>query len=162
MELLNQNKESTLKFTEGLFTAFSVGFALLLIGALFITTPNLYDSTIDFLQDLGLIDVPNTDIIFLGPEHQGMHMTVYQAVGQLSIAVAVFEVIMLALRFVFPSSWQKRSETAGNLVYWAGAAFLAQAFLIDTQQWFVYWSAIIIVIGVSLLARAAVNAISKM
>lgn len=144
------------------FTAISVGFALLLIGTLFVITPDLFGSVIDFFKDLGIVDVPNADIVFIGPELPLMHMTLYQAVGQLSIAVAIFEVFMLALRFVIPSTWEKRSETAGNLVYWAGAAFLVQTFLIDTTQWFVYWAAIIMVIGVSLIARAVVNAISKM
>ncbi|MCW4015372.1 MAG: hypothetical protein NWF06_03300 [Candidatus Bathyarchaeota archaeon] len=158
---MNQNKESPRKPQEGLFTAISVGFTLLLLGTLFVTTPNLFGSIIDFFKDLGLVDVPNTDIIFIGPESLDLHMTVYTAVGQLSIAVALFEFVMLALRFVIPSSWAKRSETAGNLVYWTGAAFLVQAFLIDSQHWFVFWSAIIIVVGVSLIARAAVNAISR-
>jgi hypothetical protein len=145
-----------------IFTAISVGFALLLIGTLFIITPDLFGSIIDFFKDLSIVDVPNTDIMFIGPKLPLMHMTLYHAVGQLSIAVAVFEVFMLVLRFVIPSTWEKRSETAGNLVYWAGAAFLAQTFLIDSTQWFVYWAAIIMVIGVSLIARAVVNAISKM
>jgi hypothetical protein len=139
-----------------------VGFALLLIGTLFIITPDLFGSILDFFSDLGIVEVPNTDVSFLGPENPLMHMTLYQAVSQLCIAVAVFDAFMLVLRFVIPSTWEKRSEAAGNVVYWAGAAFLVQAFLIDSTQWFVYWAALIIVIGISLIARAIVNAIAKM
>ena len=158
---MNPNTQSPRKGQEGVFTAISVGFALLLIGTLFVITPNLFDSIIEFLKDLGLVDVPNTEIMFFGPEFPLRHMTLYQAAGQLSIAVVVFEVFILALRFVIPSSWEKRSETTGNLVYWMGAAYLIQVFLIDSTQWFVFWATIIIVIGVSLIARAVVNAISK-
>lgn len=158
---MNQNKQSPRKGQEGVFTAISVGFALLLMGTLFVITPNLFDSVIEFLKDLGLVDVPNTEIMFFGPELPLRHMTFYQAAGQLSIAISVFQVFMLALRFVIPSSWEKRSETAGNLVFWIGAAYLIQVFLIDSTQWFVFWATIIIVIGVSLIARAAINAISK-
>jgi hypothetical protein len=158
---LNQNTQPPRKGQEGVFTAISVGFTLLLIGTLFVITPNLFDSVIEFLKDLGLVDVPNTEIMFFGPELPLRHMTLYQTAGQLSIAVAVFEVFMLALRFVIPSSWDKRSETAGNLVFWIGAVYLIQVFLIDSIQWFVFWTTIIMVIGVSLIARAAVNAISK-
>ncbi|MCJ7722359.1 hypothetical protein MUO98_08165, partial [Candidatus Bathyarchaeota archaeon] len=89
------------------------------------------------------------------------HLTVYQAVGQFSIALAVFQIFILALRFVIPSSWEKRSETVGNFVYWTGAAFLIQLFLIENTQWFVFWSTLIIIVGVSLIARAAVIAVSK-
>lgn len=158
---MNPNTQSPRKGQEGVFTAISVGFVLLLIGTLFVITPNLFDSIIEFLKDLGLVDVPNTEIMFFGPEFPLRHMTLYQAAEQLSIAVVMFEVFMLALRFVISSSWEKRSETTGNLVYWMGAAYLIKVFLIDSTQWFVFWATIIMVIGVSLIARAAVNAISK-
>ena len=100
--------------------------------------------------------------MFFGPESPQLHLTVYQAAGQLSIALAIFQVFMLALRFAVPSSVGKRAETMGNLVYCAGAAFLLQAISLETmQQWFAFWSAIIIVVGVSLVARAAFTAASR-
>ena len=135
---------------------------LLLIGTLFVITPDLFGSVIDFFTDLDIVAVPNTEIMFLGPENPLTHMTLYQAVGQLCIAVAAFDSFMLILRFVVPSTLEKRSEAAGNVVYWVGAAVLVQALLIDSTQWFAYWSALIIVIGVSLIARAIVNALAKM
>lgn len=159
---MNANKETPRKNQEGLFTAISAGFFLLLVGAIFVVTPNLFDKTLNFFGDLSLVDVPNTDIIFIGPEFPRSHLTVYQAAGQFSVALAIFQIIILALRFIIPSSWGKRSETVGNFVYWAGAAFLIQLFLIETPtQWFVFWSILIIVIGVSLIVRAAVMAASR-
>ena len=158
---MNQNKQPARKYPEGLFTAVSAGFFLLLVGALFVVTPNLFDGIIDFFQDFSLVDVPHTDIVFIGPEFPRAHLTVYQAAAQFSIALAVFQVVMLALRFITPSSWAKRSETVGNLVYWAAAAFLTQTFLVETTQWFVFWSTILIAIGVSLIARAAFMAVSR-
>jgi hypothetical protein len=158
---LNANKESPSKYQEGLFTAISAGFFLLLVGAIFVITPNLFESIIDFFKDFKLVDVPNTNIIFPGPEFPGSHLTVYQAAGQVSAALCVFQIVILALRFVIPSSWGKRAETVGNFVYWAGAAFLIQLFLVDSTQWFVFWSTIIILAGVSLIVRAVVMAISR-
>jgi len=158
---LNANKETPRKHQDGLFTAISAGFFLLLVGAIFVITPNLFESIIDFFKDFKLIGVPHTNIVFPGPESQASHLTVYQAVGQFSIALAVFQIFILALRFVIPSSWEKRSETVGNFVYWTGAAFLIQLFLIENTQWFVFWSTLIIIVGVSLIARAAVIAVSK-
>jgi hypothetical protein len=158
---LNANKETHRKSQEGLFTAISTGFFLLLVGVIFVITPNLFESIIDFFQDFKLVDVPNTNIIFLGPEFPGSHLTVYQAAGQVSVALCVFQIVMLALRFVIPSSWGKRSETVGNFIYWAGAAFLIQLFLVDNTQWFVFWSTVIMLAGVSLIVRAVVMAISR-
>ena len=158
---MNANKETPHKHQDGLFTAISAGFFLLLVGAIFVITPNLFESIIDFFKDFKLIGVPHTNIVFPGPESQASHLAVYQAAGQASAALCVFQIVILALRFVIPSSWGKRAETAGNFVYWAGAAFLIQMFLVESTQWFVFWSTIIIIVGVSLIARAVVMAISR-
>ena len=158
---MNTNKEKPRKSQEGLFTAISAGFFLLLIGILFVITPNLFESIIDFFEDFKLIDVPNTTIIFPGPEFPRSHLTVYQAAGQACVALCIFQILMLALRFIIPSVWGKRAETVGNFVYWAGAAFLIQYFLVDSTQWFIFWSMIVILAGVSLIVRAAVLAISR-
>ena len=158
---MTANKETPRKYPEGLFTAISAGFVILLLGAIFVITPNLFDNIIDLFKDIGLVDVPNTDIIFIGLEYPRSHLAVYQAAGQFSIALAVFQVVMLALRFVFPSSWAKRSETVGNFVFWLGEAFLIQLFLIESVQWFEFWSLIIVLAGVSMIARAVVMSISR-
>jgi len=158
---LSKNRETPRQYQEGLFTAISIGFVLLLVGTLFVINPDLFGSILDFFRDFELVDVPNTDIMFPAPATPSSHSMVYQAAGQFSIALAVFQIIILALRFVIPSSWGKRSETVGNFVYWVGASFLIQLFLIETMQWFVFWSTIIILVGVSIIARAAVMAVTR-
>lgn len=158
---MSKRKETKLHNQEGLFTAISIGFFLLLVGSLFVINSNLFGSIMDFFKDFKLVDVPNTDIMFPAPEFPQLHLTVYQAARQFSIALAVFQVVILALRFFIPSSWEKRSETVGNFVYWGGTSFLIQLFLIETTQWFTFWSTIIILIGVSLIARAVVMAVSR-
>jgi hypothetical protein len=161
LDYLSKRKETKPHNQEGLFTAISIGFFLLLVGILFIINSNLFGSIMDFFKDFKLVDVPNTDIMFPAPEFPQLHLTVYQAARQFSIALTVFQVIILALRFFIPSSWEKRSETVGNFVYWGGTSFLIQLFLIETTQWFTFWSTIIILIGVSLIARAVVMAASR-
>jgi hypothetical protein len=158
---LNKNKETPRQYKEGLFTAISVGFFILLVGTLLVINPNLFDQILDFFKDFDTVKVPNTNLTFIAPEFPRSHLPVYQAAGQFSIALVLFQIVILALRFVIPSSWGKRSETVGNLVFWAGAAFLIQSFLIENTQWFVFWSTIIILVGVSLIARAAVTAVSR-
>jgi hypothetical protein len=158
---LSKRKEPGRQYQEGIFTAISIGFFLLLLGILFIINPNLFGGIMDFFKDFSLVDVPNTDIMFPAPEFPQLHLTVYQAARQFSIALAVFQVVILALRFFIPSSWEKRSETVGNFVYWGGTSFLIQFFLIETTQWFIFWSIIIILIGVSVIARAVVMAVTR-
>jgi len=158
---LNKNKETPRKYQEGLFTAISVGFFLLLVGTIFVITPDLFGKIVDLFKDFKLVDVPNTDVVFFGPEFPRLHLTVYQVARQFSIALGLFQIVILALRFVIPSSWGKRSETVGNLVFWVGAGFLIQLFLIETTQWFVFWSTIVILFGVSMIARAIVMAFAR-
>jgi hypothetical protein len=158
---LNKSKWTPRQYKEGLFTAISIGFFLLLVGTLFVINPNLFSNILEFFKDFELVDVPHTNIMFPAPEFPQLHLAVYQAARQFSIALGVFQVIILALRFLIPSSWGKRSETVGNLVYWVGASFLIQLFLIETTQWFVFWSTIIILFGVSIIARAMVMAVTR-
>lgn len=100
---MNESKETPHQYREGLFTAISVGFFLLLVGTLFVITPNLFDKILDFFKGFDLVDVPNTDITFIAPEFPNSHSLVYQAARQFSIALGVFQIVILALRFVIPS-----------------------------------------------------------
>ncbi len=158
---MNESKKSTPIFGENIFTAISVGFSLLLVGIIFVITPNLFDKILDFFKDFTLVEIKNSNWVLPAPASASNHLLVYQAVAQFSFALAVFEVVILALRFVFPSSWEKRAETVGNLVFWLGTGFLIQAFLLETSQWFVFCSTIIMLIGVSLIARACAMAASR-
>jgi hypothetical protein len=154
---LNKNKEAHRQYQEGLFTAISIGFFILLVGTLLVINPDLFGN----IKDFDTVKVPNTNVTLFAPEFPSRYSLLYQAARQFSIAVGVFQVIILALRFVVPSSWGKRSETVGSLVFWIGAGFLIQLFLIDTTQWFLFWSTIIILLGVSMIARAMVMAVSR-
>lgn len=158
---MNESMKARRPYGEGLITAISVGFFFLLVGILFVITPNLFDGILDFFNDFELVDVPNSNWRLPAPASPSAHSVVYQAVGQFSFAIGVFQIVILALRFFFPSVWGKRAETVGNLVFWLGAGFLIQTFLLETTQWFVFWSTIIMLIGVSLIARAIVIAASR-
>jgi hypothetical protein len=158
---LGQNKKPFLSNMEGIFSAISFGFFILLLGIIFVSTPDLFGKISDFFTDLGIQEVSNSGIFLPAPENTGSHLDLYKVMGLVSVAAVVFQAIMLVLRFVTSSSLSKRSETLGNFVYWVGVAFLVQWFLIDTTQWFVFWSCILMAAGVSLLARAGVMALFK-
>ena len=159
---MNENKKPVHIEGEGIFTAISVGFFFVLVGALLVTTPNLFDRTLDFFKSFELSDVPHSNIIFPAPASPSSHTMLYQAAEQFSFALGAFQIVMLALRFFAQSPWGKRAETVGNLVFWLGAGFLVQNFLLETTQWFVFWSMLIIIIGVSLIARAIVMAAARL
>ncbi len=148
-------------YGEGLITAISVGFVFLLVGTIFVITPNLFDGIIDFFKDFKLVEIKDSNWALPAPASASNHTLVYEAVWQFSLALGVFQLVILALRFFAPSPWGKRSETVGNLVFWLGAGFLIQTFLLETTQWFVFCSTIIMLLGVSLIARAIVLAAAR-
>jgi len=155
------------KHGEGLFSAISAGFFLVLVGAIFMTTPNLFDRIIDFFSDFYLARVPNLGIRLPAPEFPRVHLVVYRAVAQFCFIWGLFQIVILALRFVVRSPLSKKAETVSNLFFWFGAGFLTRAFLIETTswafltamtRWFAFWSGIIMLIGVSLIIRAIILA----
>jgi len=153
------------RYREGIFSAISAGFFFLFVGAIFVKTPDLFQHTLDFLSSFGLEKVPNTGIYFIAPEQPlaQAHQVVYQAAEQFSYAIGFLQIVILALRFFAGSPWNKKAETVSNLVFWIGAGYLTRMLLIEHTIWFVFWSAIIMLLGVSLIVRAIIlGAVSTM
>jgi hypothetical protein len=149
-------------YREGVFSAISAGFFFILIGAIFVITPNLLDKIIEFLRGFDIVRVPNMDIFIPAPAHPKDHSVVYSAVTLFSFVWGLFQILILALRFVFRSPLDKKAETVSNLVFWLGTGFLTSTFLNETitrTTWFVFWTGIIMLIGVSLVIRAFILAI---
>lgn len=162
------SKSTHLGISEGLFSALSAGFFLLLIGTLFVITPNLFDKLQAFFTGFTLKEsIPHLTNVFVPvPENLGQHTVVYAAAGQFSLVWGVFQVIILALRFVVGSPIGKKAETAGNVIGWLGTAYLIDVLLTSAlltgskalENWFVFWATLIILIGVSLIVRAVILA----
>ncbi len=146
---------------EGLFSAVSAGFFFILVGAIFVTTPNLFDKIIAFFRNLSIVSVPNMVILLPAPTSPRNHLVVYSAVTQFSLVWGLYQIFVLALRFVARSSLDKKAETASNIVFWLGASYLIPIFLNGTTTyitWFAFWAGILMLIGVTLIVRAIVLA----
>jgi hypothetical protein len=159
---------------EGLLSAVSVGFFLLLIGALFVIKPNLYTDTVTFFSNFNTTSaVPNTQIQPPAPDAQSSatnstvrnaNLAVYSAAQQFSLAWGIFLIALLVLRFAFDSTWRRKAQNISDIVFWFGAIYLIQTWLIGptsslpypttAQPWFEFWSMIIVLIGASLIVRA--------
>jgi hypothetical protein len=147
---------------EGILSAVSVGFFLILIGALFITTPNLFDNAVKFLSNFKTTQVGTTNIYIPAPENLGGYIDVYLAARQFSLVWGVFLIVTAGARFILGSRLRRKAENIGDIVFWLGATYLVQTFLvvptqtlvIDATKWFEFWATVIVLIGVSLIARA--------
>jgi hypothetical protein len=149
---------------EGLLSAASIGVFLVLIGTLFminsVQKTTLSDNIMTFFNNFNVTQVNNSTIYLPSPIASTnttvleANQAVYAAVEQFSLAWGIFLIILLAVRFVTYSPTRKKADNFGNIVFWLGAAYLTRAYLIDTSKWFVYWSLIIVLIGISLIVRA--------
>jgi hypothetical protein len=156
---------------EGLFSAISAGFFLILIGMIFVITPNLFDKTITFFSNFDVTTpVSDTGIYLPAPDPlreatnstvRDANLGVYTAVQRFSLVWGIFLIAILVARFVYNSPRRKRAENISDIVFSLGAFYFIQALLIDTNQWFVFWSAIIVLAGVSLIVRAIFLAIVR-
>lgn len=149
---------------EGLFSAISAGVFFVVAGAIFVTTPNLFDKIIAFFRDFDIVSVPNTEILLPAPASPGDHSVLYSAVTQFSFIWSLYQLVILALRFVVRSPLSKKAETVSNVVFWFGTSYLIQTFLDEMTSattWFEFWSTVIVLIGVSLLARAAIFVVAR-
>jgi len=157
------------KHAETLIGAVSAGFFFILLGAIFVVTPKLFNEILDFFRNFDIVSVPNLENLRLpAPTYPRAHLVVYQAVEQFSYVWGLFQIVILALRLFAGSPWNKKAETMSNLVFWFGTGYLTRTFLIETTRWasitgvtrwFVFWAGIITLIGVSLVIRAIILAV---
>ena len=143
-----------------------MGFVFILFGTIYVLAlpTSLFDKVVAFFGTLTVTQVPGTAISLLAPISPAAHSVVYTAVFQFCLGLIFLQVVVLLLRLVWSSPTTKTAETLGNLVYWSGAAWLATTFLnihTTVNTWFAFWAGILIVMGISLIARSIVLMLRK-
>jgi hypothetical protein len=168
---LNQGSTGyTHRHYEGILSAISAGFFLILVGTLFLTTSSLIHDLNTFLGHFNVVQIGNTNIQVPAPQHLGDNLdavqNVYLAARQFSLVWGVFLIAILGARFLLDSPLRRKAENVGDIVFWLGATYLIQTFLVAPIQasgvvdseiamnWFEFWAGVIMFIGVSLIARA--------
>jgi len=154
----------TQRSTERLISVSSIGFFLILIGMIFALTPDFFSSLLTFFKDLGLVQVPNvfTGIVLPAPRNPADHTTVYSVASWFSFVWGIFLVALLLVRILANSPLNKKTQNASDIFYWLANGFLIGRFLngtTNTVMWFSYWSAVIMLLGVSLIIRAIILAV---
>lgn len=158
---MNENSGAPVhpKWREGIFSSISIGAFFILIGVIFITTNGLWDKILNFFNNLTFAEFARTGIFLPAPEFPAAHSVLYGAVFNFCVGLIIIQILILMLRLLFDSPLRKTAETAGNLVFWIGASYLAFTYLnLETtlNSWFVFWTGIIIVVGLSWLFRALI------
>ena len=146
-------------YGEGLISALSVGAVLVLIGTVFVINPHLWQNIVDFSKNISTVRVSGTSIFLPAPTMPSAHTGLYIAVEQFELGLGILQVVILAARLLVRSRIRRIAETVGNLVFWFGAAYLTETYLNSSatqERWFLFWAAIVVLFGVSLIVRATV------
>ncbi|MGC8817103.1 MAG: hypothetical protein ACP5PX_04765 [Candidatus Hadarchaeum sp.] len=132
----------------------SFGFFLILVGAIFSTNPNLPGEIHDFLQDLTLQEI-YPGVKFFAPASS--HLGLYAAAFNFSLALAIFNVLILALRFAFREPWGRRASTASSIFFWSGAVFSLSWLSNGAIDWFTFLGCILTFFGGSIVLGGAIR-----
>jgi signal transduction histidine kinase len=144
-----------------LFSALYIGALFIIIAVIYIThlPSSLLDKFLDFFLSLTLAPVPGTGIALPAPSNPAVHTELYVAGFQLAIAIGLLEIVLLVLRVILHSPVSRIAETIENIVFWLGASYLVTTYLLNMTiagEWFVFWAGIVLIFGLSLVARAFV------
>jgi len=138
---------------DGMLSAVAAGFFLILVGTLFVTNPDLPNKLINFFNNFELKQISNSNVYLPAPKDPGTFLLVYRTVEQFCLIWAVFLVAMLGARFILGSSARRKADGLGDVVFWFGAAYLVQTWLLNVTKWFEFWALIIVLIGASMVVR---------
>jgi len=150
---------------EGLVSAVSAGLFFVLVGIIFIINQNLWSKIREFLGSFTITGVANTSINLPVPSPPAAYTAVYSAAFQFALGIGALQILILAMRFTTGSRIRRTAQNVGSLIFWFGTAYASsildgmKSTIAFSQQriiWFQFWAAIIILIGLSLIARAAV------
>lgn len=125
----------------------SVGFFFVLLGVIWMITPDLWGEVVDFFTDF------HFDHSFL-PAPMHSHPILYTAVMQFCLAFGVFQIVILAVRFVLGESLDRKSGTISGVVFWLGAAYFVSLLAAGQIGWFGFLAGLIVVVGLLIIVSS--------
>ena len=149
------------KKKENLISAVYIGFIFILLALIYFInlSHNIWNNLVNFLNSFILTQVPGTSISLPAPTNPVAYSVLYIAVFQFFLGIGILEIAILTLRIAIHSPLPRKAETIENMVFGFGTSYLAITYLVNMtviSDWFVFWAGIILIAGLSLVARAFV------
>jgi len=138
----------------------SFGFFVLLLGAMWVATPNLSEEVKTFFnpENWRLQNVTE-NITFPRPERH--YPVLYTAAMQFCIIFGAFQIAILALRFFLHEPLDRIEETLGGIVLWFSFSFFLNLLTNEAISWFSFLAGIIVSVGLSIIVRGIVKFFKK-
>lgn len=159
---MNQNfQQHQTRHRDTLIIVISIGLSLILLGTIYITTPSLSYSLQTFLDPNSwtISNIPNTNVFIPLPATPSTYLAVYLAALEFCLVWGLFQIFVLFFRFIIRSKPYRMGRTISRVVFWLGTSYLIYTYLNSTTTivtWSVFWTALIILIGITFIIRAVV------
>ncbi len=152
---LNEKKK------ENLITGLYVGGVFIILAAVYSINlaADIWNGLVNFFTSLTLAPVPTTGIALPAPSDPAAYANLYAFAFEFALALGILEIVILLLRVYLRSPVPRKAETIENIVFWLGTSYLVSTYLINMtipSEWFVFWAGVIMIFGISLVARAFV------
>lgn len=135
-----------------IFGLASFGFFILLVGAIWLVTPNLSQKVIDFFQDFTLKKEIFPNVPFPAPAHH--HPVVYEALARFCFAFGLFQIVILALKLFLRETLHRTAGTFSGIVFWLGVGFASNMLATEAIEWFGFLGWFIVFVGLSIVVRS--------
>jgi len=152
------------KRNERIISYVFLGLLFILLATVYAVNTGIGVSIFNFFSNLTLAPIPGTGISLPAPLVPTADVSLYTPIFEACLGIGFVEIVILSIRIFLRSSIKRKAETIGNVVFWFGASYLVVTYLVSMTlqtEWFVFWSAIAVVIGLSLVVRAIVLLANK-
>jgi hypothetical protein len=146
---------------ENLLTGIYLGFFFVLLAVIYYVNvhTNIWSNFVAFINNFILASVPGTSLYLPAPNNPAYFTPLYGIAFQFCLGLGVMEIGILALRVWLNSPLTRKAETIENLVFWLGTSYIVLTYLVNISiisEWFVFWAGVIVIGGLSLVARSFV------
>ena len=132
----------------------SAGFFLLLVGMIFVATPNLPREIYDFFRGFRLQQV-YPGVSFFAPTSNPA--VVYNVAFQFCFVFGIFQAAILGARFVLNDPVGRKAGTFSGLIFWLGAAAALWLLIAGSIDWFIFLGCLAVLIGIAIAVRCAIT-----
>jgi hypothetical protein len=132
----------------------SFGFFVVILGTVWMLTPNLTDEAVDFAKDFHLQNVTSNIAL---PEPQNNHPVLYTAAMQFCFLFGISQIVILVLRFALHDSLDKKAGDTSGIAFWFSAGYFPSLLAIGSIGWFGFIAGIVISVGLAIIVSSLVK-----
>ncbi|MEM4720945.1 MAG: hypothetical protein QXT73_02620 [Candidatus Methanomethylicaceae archaeon] len=131
----------------------SLGFFLVLLGLVWILTPDIGEHLRAFLsQENWRISKVGQRLFF--PEPNTHYPVLYNTASYFCFAFGAFQIVILLLRVVLHNPLNKIGETLSEAIFWMGMSFFFGMLASNALGWFGLFAGFLMLVGASIITKS--------